>query len=420
MPAVWTWLRGRPTPVDLALAVVLWLAFGWLPTGAAFFGGWFGDPRVQGLLGLAALMAAPVALRRSHPSWALVGSCAAGLVQLAYLPTPQSIDICFLFALYGVATYDLRRGARYTALGVGWIAAGLCTLRWSAPYELADRGPTAFVLLGLSVSVTWVGGALVRTRRLATEQAVERARAAELDAERQLRLAAAQERAQIARELHDIVAHSVAVMVVQADGGRYVAARDPARAVAALATIAESGREALTQMRQLLGVLRDERREPCPGGLGSREGARDPAAAPTTPQPVLADLPALLDGVRGAGVAVHDRFPDPLPETTAQVAAVAYRIVQESLTNVLRHAGPRAAVEVGLWSAGDRLVVQVSDDGFGAAAAAPGERGPARDTGRGLVGMRERVALVSGRVSAGPAPGGGWRVHAELPVGTGP
>ncbi len=437
-------MRERRTLVDAALAGALWLVLAWLPTGAVFFGRLFAESTVRRQLVTGLLMAAPVVLRRSRPALGLAASCTAGLVQLAVVDTIQPIDVCFLFAVHGVAAYDSRSRTRYAALVVGWLAAAACALRWSStgPAAVGRYLPGTLVLLVLAVTATWTGGALLRTRRAATDQALERARRAEVDAEQQLRLAAARERAQIARELHDIVAHSLAVMIVQADGGRYVAASDPVRAATALETIAVTGRDALSQMRHLLGVLRDEpgshgalgssaggpptgRADGARPGSASADGAhpgggpsqrRGTPIAPTTPQPVLADLPALVDGVRRAGVQVSERLPDPLPAVTPQVAAVVYRIVQESLTNVLKHAGPAARVEVALHCTAGSLVVQVDDDGPPAGTRARVSTAAEDGAGRGLLGMRERAALVAGRVSAGPALGGGWRVRAVLPL----
>lgn len=415
-------MRDRRGVVDVALACTLWLILMSAQVGVVPSAGLFtaGGGRIQLLSG--ALMATPVAVRRLHPLAGFAGSCAAGLVQLAVLTGPEPIDVCFLLAVYAVAVYNFRRGARYLALAVGWAAAAVCAVRWSAlPGAVipVNHLPTLFVLLALAVTVTWTGGALIRTRRVSTEQALDRARQLEADTGRRLRLAAAQERAQIARELHDVVAHSLAVMIVQADGGRYVAAAAPDRAAAALEIVAATGRDALAQMRHLLGVLRDSDPTP-PGGAARARGVGSDIApaAPMVPAPVLDDLPALLDGVRGAGVAVRGRLPDPMPRVSGQVAAVAYRVVQEALTNVLKHVGPRAAVEVRVSATAGWLHIEVFDDGYGAGlVTAP--LSPAPDgTGRGLLGMHERAALVDGQIHAGPAPGGGWHVEAVLPTDT--
>ena len=205
--------------------------------------------------------------------------------------------------------------------------------------------------------------------------------------------AAAEERRRIAREMHDVVAHSLAVVVAQAEGGRMLAGRQPERAAEVLDGIAVQGREALAQMRGLLGVLRDD---------GAPSGAEPP-------QPTLEDLPALVAQVRRTGRTVELAvFGDPRP-VSAVLGLTAYRAVQESLTNVVKHAGPGASARVEVdWT--DGLVVTVVDDGRGDAAqvASPG--------GRGLDGMRERVSAVGGQLEAGPAPGGGWRTCARMPA----
>jgi signal transduction histidine kinase len=207
-----------------------------------------------------------------------------------------------------------------------------------------------------------------------------------------------EERARIARELHDVVAHRVSLMTVQAGAAKAVASEDPEGALRAMGAVEEAGRQALTELRHLLGVLRPEAD---PGGLG--------------PQPGLADLPRLLDEVRGAGVRVApaaDGLPAGLP---ARVDLFAYRIVQEALTNVLKHAGPGARVDVRLRTDRDRLVVEVIDDGPRTPS------GPATIPmvmgGHGIVGMRERALLLGGTLEAGPRPDGGFAVIARLPLG---
>ena len=192
--------------------------------------------------------------------------------------------------------------------------------------------------------------------------------------------------------MHDIVAHSLSVVIAQADGARYAAAQDPILAVSALGTISETGRGSLREMRRLLGVLRGD------------------GAAPTRPLPTLDDVPALLDAVRRSGLVVaFDRGGVPRRALPAGAELTAYRIVQESLTNVLKHAGPQAAASVVERWTGRGLELDVADDGRGAAAdAAPGD-------GQGLRGMAERVALYDGSVDAGPLPGGGFRVRAFIP-----
>jgi signal transduction histidine kinase len=192
--------------------------------------------------------------------------------------------------------------------------------------------------------------------------------------------------------MHDVVAHGLSVIVVQADGARYAAAKDPDVAVSTLGTIAGTGREALTEMRRLLGLLRD-------GDTGVR------------PQPSLDDVRHLVEEARAAGTRVDAELPEPTPVVPDGVGLAAYRIVQEALTNVRKHAGPAAAARVRV--AVDRdLRVEVRDDGRGAAAAPGGPDG----RGLGLVGMRERTAVHGGTLEAGPATGGGFVVSARLPL----
>ena len=190
--------------------------------------------------------------------------------------------------------------------------------------------------------------------------------------------------------MHDVVAHSLAVVVSHAEAGRLVVAREPERATAILETIADTGREALNEMRGLLGVLRGSSHEE----IGVAE-----------PQPGLSDLPALIERIRAAGQQVEFTNSTTPPPGSPAVGLTAYRVVQEALTNVIRHAAPGSTAHVSV--NGDRydLLVEVSDNGTTAVAAAPG---------RGLVGMRERVEAVGGEVDAGPAAQG-WRVRARLP-----
>jgi signal transduction histidine kinase len=205
-----------------------------------------------------------------------------------------------------------------------------------------------------------------------------------------------EERTRIARELHDVVAHRVSLMTVQAGGAKAVAGEDPAAALQAMGAVEEAGRQALDELRHLLGVLRPESDKV--DGLG--------------PQPGLGDLPRLIEQIRRAGVDVAltvDGLPAGLP---ARLDLFASRIVQEALTNVLKHAGPGARTEVRLRTDRSGLVIEVLNDGGGAIAddvSAPG--------GHGIIGMRERALLLGGRLDAGPRAGGGFQVIAHLPTG---
>ena len=240
--------------------------------------------------------------------------------------------------------------------------------------------------------VAWYVGRRVQLR----EQ-----RAAQLQREQgaEARRIVIEERTRIARELHDVVAHRVSLMTVQAGAAKAVAAEDPEGALRAMAAVEEAGRQALDELRHLLGVLRPETGL---DGLG--------------PQPGLADLPRLVEQIRGAGLDVSlatDGVPAALP---ARVDLFAYRIVQEALTNVLKHAGPGAHAEVRLGTEPGGIVIEVLDDGKGLeppSAAA----GPFRSAGHGIVGMRERALLLGGTLDARPRPGRGFQVVAHLPTG---
>jgi signal transduction histidine kinase len=241
-----------------------------------------------------------------------------------------------------------------------------------------------------TIAAAWLLGAYLRTRRLYIAELTERATRAEQAREEQARAAAVNERARIARELHDAVAHGVTVMVVQAEAAEEMLAGDPERARRPLRKVQRTGREALVELRRLLGVLREE-----------------DAAAERGPQPGLADLDVLIADVEEAGLPVEllvEGEPVPLP---SGIDLSAYRIVQEALTNSLKHAG-RARATVALTYSKDVLELEVSDDGRGNAAS--------NGAGHGLAGMRERVALYGGELEYGPQPGDGYLVRARLPV----
>ena len=213
------------------------------------------------------------------------------------------------------------------------------------------------------------------------------------DQGRASRQAVVDERTRIARELHDLVAHSMSIVAVQAGVGHHLIDRDPARAKDALATIETTSRQALTEMRRMLGVLRTEDEEP------NRELA---------PQPSLDDLEPLLRSAREAGLEVDVRVEGAPRSMPSGVGLSAYRILQEALTNAVKHAGP-ARVEVHLNYGAEALAIEIDDDGRGLTSRRDGHRG------FGLLGMRERASVVGGELQAGARPGGGWRVSARLP-----
>jgi signal transduction histidine kinase len=314
------------------------------------------------------------------PDGRVVDQVAGGPAHVPALFLPSSL--VFLLVLYGAAARVGVAGSR-VVLAVALAGVAIATGSTAdALRQLTAAGwlVTFYVGVGLALSVltAWNLGRLAAVRR--ARALIERAESA--------RVAVLEERARIARETHDIVAHSLAVIVRQAEGGAFVAERDPARAAQALQTIAEAGRAALTDMRGVLGVLREQ--EPGPSS-----------------RPALADLVPLVAGVREAGVHAEltkSGVPFALGATTE---LAVYRLVQEGLTNAVKHAGPRARVAVVLSWQPEALIVAVEDDGGEVPVPVPG-------TGAGLQGMRERVAAVGGTFSVTPGDRG-FQVRARFP-----
>lgn len=329
----------------------------------------------------------PLYWRRRHPVAVFAVVAVVSAAQAALLDTPLWSQVAFPVATYSVARFASSAWG-LAAVGVGVCGAVVAAIRWVLGFggTLQPDPVIAYVVTITTIVVSaWALGALARTRRAYVDALVERGARIEREAAQQVALAASDERARIAREMHDVVAHGLSTIVVQADGARYAARRDPAVATAALETIAGTGREALVEMRRMLGLLRSE----------EDTGLR--------PQPGLPDLAGLVVGDH-----VDATLPEPATAVPDGIALTAYRIVQEALTNVRRHAGPhaRARVEVAV---ADALTVLVEDDGRGAATEHDGR-------GLGLLGMRERVAAHGGSLEAGPRAGGGWRVAARLPL----
>jgi signal transduction histidine kinase len=381
------WLRSRPQAVDGALAGLVFLLTVFLPSG---------NPQFSGLLPftLGVALTAPLAWRRKAPVAAAAVVVAAGLLELLLNGSFLPANVSALFMVYALAAYAPRWAER-AGLAAGLIGAALAAIRYYyVPYGGGSRGlVTGGGAIAVAVVAVWALGRLRRARMVQVAGLEERARLLELEHEQEMRLAATAERTRIARELHDVVAHSLSVVIAQADGGRYAGREDPEAATGALEAIAATGRQALTDMRSLLGVLREG---------GGQEFA---------PQPDVAAIPELVEDVRSSGLDVDlivEGAPRPLPPGP-QLAA--YRIVQESLTNVLKHAGPASRAWVRLHWRPDALELSVLDDGRGASAAVADSDG----NGQGLVGMRERAELHGGRLDVGPRPGGGFGVHAALP-----
>lgn len=338
------------------------------------------------------LLCAPLALRRALPEHSGGAVAAAALLQLAFVGSPLFADVAVLVALFSLAAHARPWAAR-GGLGLALLGAFLAPVRYFLlPGDGVGVTLTAVVVTALLALAAWALGSLRRAAHQNELTRAERARLLENERANELRMAATDERQRIAREVHDVVAHSLAVIVAQADGGRYVAAADPPAAAAVLATISGTGRQALADMRNLLGVL--------------REGPGDERA----PQPDARAIPGLVDQVRASGLDVTVERTGRERDVSPAVGLAAYRIVQESLTNVLKHAGPRARARVEVRWDDDALRVGVDDDGYGAASMVQPGTG-----GQGLVGMTERARLHGGAVVARPRPGGGFSVRATLP-----
>ncbi|WP_377269971.1 sensor histidine kinase [Peterkaempfera sp. SMS 1(5)a] len=398
MQQLYSWLRRHPTTVDTAWALlVLGVSMLSGPAGAGF--GNSDGVYVLYTLALAGLMA----LRRRLPDAALVGGVLIGIFQVAADWTPNVADVVLLVLTYTAAAFGSRWASR-TAMAAGLAAGPLAVWRFGATDpNVSQPGQTVLVsvLLSAPFVLCWALGRLTRIRRAYYAELEDRAARLERERDARAKVAVAAERARIARELHDVVAHNVSVMVVQADGAAYVLDGSPEQAKEALATIAATGRQALDEMRRLLGVLR----------------TAEPGAGEYVPQPGVEQLPDLLEQVRGAGLAVDFTLEGrqrPLPRG---VELTAYRIVQEALTNVRKHGGPDVRADVHIRFGDGTVDVLVEDDGRGAAAELY-EQGGADGQGHGLIGMRERVGMVGGRLDAGPRPGGGFRIRAVLPLKT--
>jgi signal transduction histidine kinase len=332
----------------------------------------------------------PLAARRRFPGTVLGISVASGLAIGALFLPPEFLGPAILVAVYSVAAY----GSRWVAL------AGLAAAELGLAAVQLIQGrfgePAAWVQFALIIGAAWLLGYFVGDRHVYAARLEERTAELEQAREELARRAVAEERLRLARELHDVVAHSMSVIAVQSGVGAHVAESRPEEVGKALSAIEATSRATLEELRRLLGVLRQD----------------SESQASLAPVPGLADLDSLLGEVAKAGLAVRLRVegtPSPLP---AGVDLSAYRIVQEALTNVVKHAGP-AQAQVTIGYRDQDVTVEVTDDGRGAAALAGDGRG---GTGHGLVGMRERVAAFGGDLETGPRPGGGFRVAARLPL----
>ena len=340
---------------------------------------------------LALAQTLPLTLRRIRPIPVLFIVAGSFMIDRG-LDYPSTIAVTgVLFAFHAIGSELPRRQSLVIGLGTAAVLT-LFTLSGVAYNESVEFGTVLLVLVG-SILPLFLGREVHERRRYLTELE-ERTRLLERDREERARRAVRDERARIARELHDVVAHEMTVMTIQAAAASRVLDSDPSQAGEALTAIEAAGHDALAEMRRLLGLLRTDKQP-----------------ANRSPQPGLQRLDGLVEQMVEAGLSIEvivEGTPRPLP---AGIDLNAYRIIQESLTNTLKHGGPNVCAQVQLEFADRELGIEITDDGRGAAEALSAEVG-----GHGLLGMQERIALLDGKFSSGPRSGGGYRVAARIPV----
>jgi len=343
-----------------------------------------------------------------------------------YFPLPAAAAIAVVSFLVGELGYGsvgptvamlvvVYAAGAYALFGPGLLAM-LLVLLSALAYSFTAGMPEdpqyqsgVYISLGssvLAVAGAWAVGLAIRRRRVYTRELEARANRLERTREAEVRAALAEERARIARELHDVVAHHVSVMTVQAAGARRSLRRDPEQSEQALSAIETTGRSAMTDMRRIVGVLRL-----------SEIAGEEPAER--APQPEVADLEELRDIISSAGLPIELNVNGEIDQLPTGLAITVFRIVQEALTNIMKHAGPSTA-RVSIRCGTHQVVVQIVDDGQGDGQRDGGQGDGALDKanrpGHGLLGMRERVALYGGTLHVGPRPGGGFEVRARIPL----
>ncbi|WP_229697521.1 sensor histidine kinase [Streptomyces lasiicapitis] len=392
------WARTHPLAVDAILAAValVCMVIGSFAEPYGERGSTWNVHSPGGLsLTLMALAALALVFRRRAPWIVLAATSGLSIVELVTSGPRAPVVMGAVIALYTVAASTNRpttwRVGLVTMTGLTGVAMLAGPLPWYAQENLG-----IFAWSGMAAAA----GDAVRSRRAFVDAMRERAERAERTREEEARRRVAEERLRIARDLHDVVAHHIALVNVQAGVAAHVMDKRPDQAKEALAHVRDASRSALGELRATVGLLRQ---------------TGDPEA-PTEPAPGLGRLDDLVDTFRHAGLPVDVARGDADLSLPAAVDLAAYRIIQEALTNVQKHAGEHAKAEVSVVRVGPNLEVTVLDDGAGTDAQAPDD--PDRGGGHGLLGMRERVSALGGRCSAGPRYGGGFRVHAILPVTT--
>ncbi|MFF7981157.1 sensor histidine kinase [Streptomyces sp. NPDC007901] len=394
--------RAHPWVLDTAVVVLVVLLFCLPDVLHARGGGRDGDePRhfrlvftqlpVAGMLAFQAGLVLPLLWRRRRPAVAF-GAVAAVYVLQWSLGAALRADVALFIALYSLVLHGRLRQLPWACV-VMLGAMALVAVRASVAVTIGDA---LFFLLSAATAALALG-LVVRIRRAQLAGLRDRAARLEIERDQRSRLATAAERARVAREMHDIVGHNLAVIITLADAGAYATAVTPERGREALHLIGDTGRQALGELRRVLGVLRE-----------ASDGPRDEPEL--SPQPGLTDIGTLCEGVRTAGMEVAYRTAGDVDSLDSGVQLTIYRIVQEALTNTLKHAGADTRVTLTIVVKETRLTVTVQDTG---PAGTSRRDGPANEEGHGLMGMRERAALYGGSLSAGPA-GGGWTIEAVL------
>jgi signal transduction histidine kinase len=372
---LWRTDRGRLVHYLVALSIAVYLVVEMATN----------DLAPGSLVVLAVIGAIALIFTRAAPFVAplIVGAALAAIIAIdpdaAYDMTAPFLAL--LFMAWTLGTYNER-----TRAIIGLVAYQLVGL-WANIQFAGENGAADYFFVGLFISVAWATGLILSRRAAQARELVERARQADLERER----AVIEERQRIARELHDVIAHSVSVMTVQAGAVRRLLRDDQEKEREALETVESTGRQALTEMRRLVGLLREQGTMP-----------------EFSPQPGMATIDSLLDGVRAAGLPVELEVDGAPRELPPGVDLAAYRVVQEALTNALKYAGPAHAWVAVNWREGE-LELTIANDGRGGGDGTAG--------GQGLDGMRERVSLYGGDIASGPREGGGYVVNARLPIG---
>jgi signal transduction histidine kinase len=364
---IWNWLRRHPLLVDVGLVAVLLAVTITIATH-------HNDPWAESVLGT--LETLPLLWRRRWPLAVVVAVTAVALATVAL--DLRLLPFQLAVALYTLAASSDTRAARLTGLtSIAAVTVALAATGWS---QFGDSAARVVFLVA-----AWLLGDSIGSRRAYVGEIEEKARRLEREREAEAQRVVAEEQSRIARELHDVVAHALSVIVVQAAAADDVFEVEPRRAREPIRAIELAARAALGDLRRVLGIIQD--------------------GAEYEPQPGLARLDSLVEQVRATGLDVALEFEGAARPLPAAVDLSAYRIVQEALTNTLKHAGAEhATVSVRY---GDELALEIRDDGSGGADA---------NGGSGLVGMRERVAMLGGRVDTGPRPDGGYLVSAQIPI----